>query len=163
MDTIDLSGLERLQQAFQHLPEKLSTELFAAMDESLDLLHEPVSHPGMRPQYPIAWDTLKQRRAFFLSNGFGRGIPTKRTYAIVTSWKQEIKLSNNSIIGQLYNTHPAAGYVMGDPMDTRPKLRQSSIFINWWMPAKTHWDRLTPHVRTRFETAISKAIRQFLS
>lgn len=165
MDTIDLSGLERLQEAFKRLPEELHIELMDAMEDSLELLHEPVSHPGTRPQPPIAWDTLKQRRAFFLSGGFGRGIPTRRTYAIVTSWKQEIQSASNSnsLIGRLFNTHPAAGYVMGDPMETRSKLRQSSIFIGWWMPAKEHWDYLTPHVRSRFQQAISNAIQRFVS
>jgi hypothetical protein len=30
-------------------------------------------------KYPIRWTSERQRRAFFATNGFGRGIPTKRT------------------------------------------------------------------------------------
>ena len=35
--------------------------------------------------YPIRWTSERQRRAFFASDGFGRGIPTKRT-GLVARW-----------------------------------------------------------------------------
>lgn len=37
-------------------------------------------------KYPIRWKTERQRRAFFATNGFGRGIPTKRTGAVQAGW-----------------------------------------------------------------------------
>lgn len=35
--------------------------------------------PGEPVTYPIKWDSERQRRAFFASDGFGRGIPARRT------------------------------------------------------------------------------------
>lgn len=37
-------------------------------------------------KYPIEWQTEKQRRAFFATDGFGQGIPTKRTGQLEDSW-----------------------------------------------------------------------------
>lgn len=37
--------------------------------------------------YPIKWKTARQRRAFFATNGFGRGIPARRTGALAGAWK----------------------------------------------------------------------------
>jgi hypothetical protein len=41
--------------------------------------------PGS-PHYPIRWTSLRQKRAFFASDGFGRGIPTRRTHALSRGW-----------------------------------------------------------------------------
>jgi hypothetical protein len=43
--------------------------------------------PGKSPHYPIKWDSEKQRRAFFATKGFGRGIPTTRTGQYTSGWK----------------------------------------------------------------------------
>jgi hypothetical protein len=72
-----------------------------ALDRQLEALQESVHRARARtkPQvdallapeigpvvYPIAWTSEKQRRAFFATNGFGRGIPTKRTGALNDGW-----------------------------------------------------------------------------
>jgi hypothetical protein len=36
--------------------------------------------------YPIAWQTEKQRKAYFATDGFGKGIPTKRTGEHTRAW-----------------------------------------------------------------------------
>jgi hypothetical protein len=40
-------------------------------------------------KYPIRWTSAKQRRAFFATDGFGRGIPTRRTGA-VAKWEIDV-------------------------------------------------------------------------
>jgi len=37
-----------------------------------------MSEPGKPITYPVQWDSEKQRRAFFATNGFGKGIPYTR-------------------------------------------------------------------------------------
>lgn len=37
-------------------------------------------------KYKIEWETERQRRAFFATNGFGNGIPYKRTRQLEGSW-----------------------------------------------------------------------------
>jgi hypothetical protein len=39
------------------------------------------------PRYPFRWASQKQRRAFFATNGFGRGIPTRRTHDAAQGWR----------------------------------------------------------------------------
>lgn len=43
--------------------------------------------PGKAIRYPVNWDSERQRRAFFATDGFGRGIPTRRTDTYVRGWK----------------------------------------------------------------------------
>lgn len=43
------------------------------------------AEPG-KPHYPIRWTSERQRRAFFATDGFGRGIPTRRTHTLSQGW-----------------------------------------------------------------------------
>jgi hypothetical protein len=49
------------------------------------MLQELQTYPG-RVKYPIQWTSDRQRRAFFASNGFGAGIPYRRTNALARGW-----------------------------------------------------------------------------
>ena len=42
-------------------------------------------------KYPIEWTSERQRRAFFATNGFGRGIPTPRTGALSAGWRSQVR------------------------------------------------------------------------
>ena len=76
---------------------------------------DAVLAPSVGPvKYPIDWTSEKQRKAFFASNGFGRGIPTKRTAALNEGW-----LSISTTIPGLgttiliWNTQTYAQFVVG--------------------------------------------------
>lgn len=62
----------------------------------------------------LRWKSDKQRKAFFASNGFGRGIPTRRTGKIREAWVIGFYPSRR-IIGQIVvsNDHPAVNFVQG--------------------------------------------------
>jgi hypothetical protein len=49
------------------------------------------TEPG-RPKYPIRWTSERQRRAFFATKGFGRGIPTRRTHALSQAWRVTVNI-----------------------------------------------------------------------
>ena len=66
--------------------------------------------PGKAVRYPIKWDSEKQRRAFFATKGFGRGIPTTRSGAYNAGWNIA-KLDNGY---QLVNKTAYTKYVGGD-------------------------------------------------
>lgn len=66
--------------------------------------------PGSPSVSPVAWDSEKQRRKFFATDGFGGGIPTVRTDAIPDAWEAH-QLANGAIVE---NTAPGAVYVSGD-------------------------------------------------
>jgi hypothetical protein len=69
--------------------------------------------PGS-PVYPIRWKSERQRKAFFASKGFGRGVPTRRRNVIIRAW--EVKLGTRPGGGSvtLYNPQDAWVFLQGD-------------------------------------------------
>ena len=60
--------------------------------------------------YPIQWTSERQRRAYFATDGFGHGIPYRRTFGLQNDW--DVRLEENTII--IKNQNPAATYVIGE-------------------------------------------------
>lgn len=70
--------------------------------------------PAPRVRYPIAWKSIKQRKAFFASNGFGRGIPTQRTGALPAAWSLSFEYTAGGItIATFSNPTPYLEFVQG--------------------------------------------------
>ncbi len=74
--------------------------------------------------YPIQWDSEKQRRAFFATNGFGNGIPYSRTGDL--AWTVSKPFENEV---NLFAPHPA-GPVFGYMPDG--SAWQSKIHRGTW-------------------------------
>jgi hypothetical protein len=92
------------QQAMQHLDgNRLASRSLARLGQI----------PG-KPKYPIRWTSERQRRAFFATKGFGRGIPTRRTGKIVRSWEAEFSSNKYGGVLLLVNMHPAVQYLQGE-------------------------------------------------
>ena len=70
------------------------------------------------PNYPIKWKTARQRRAFFASNGFERGIPTERTGLLLDSYDVVLNSTDAGGILLATNDAPYARFVVGD--DAQP-------------------------------------------
>lgn len=70
--------------------------------------------PGA-PHYPIQFTTDKQRRAFFATKGFGRGIPASRSSppAVTEAWKAEFIPTRDGGIVALTNADPAMEFIQG--------------------------------------------------
>ena len=79
--------------------------------------------------YPVQWDSAKQRRAFFATNGFGKGIPYQRTFASASTWQVQTFASGVSLSAP----HPA-GAVSGMP---NRNFWQSRIHRGRWPWLKT--------------------------
>lgn len=65
-------------------------------------------------KYPIRWKTERQRRAFFASGGFGRGIPTQRTGKALAAWELIIEGDGLDLSAALTNPVPYDIYIQGD-------------------------------------------------
>ena len=65
------------------------------------------------PVYPIRWKSNKQRRAFFASKGFGRGIPTGRKNVIINAWTAEVTTDPYGGVVRLTNPFDAWVYIQG--------------------------------------------------
>ena len=66
---------------------------------------------GAKPSYPINWDSIRQRRAYFASNGFGHGIPYRRSGRYPAGWKVVQKGTTGYTV---INDSPAAKFVGGN-------------------------------------------------
>ena len=98
--------------------------------------------------YPIEWTSDKQRKAFFATDGFGGGIPYKRSGELIHDWHVLTTVGSEGIKIDIYNGSDSAQYVYGD--DTG-KHQQ-------WFHQNTGWPRfaqaaqaITLAVSDRFE------------
>jgi len=89
--------------------------------------------PGKKPTYPIKWDSDKQRRAFFATGGFGRGIPTRRTGQYAAGWEIE-KIESGY---KVHNKFAGAKHIGGDAYG----LSQSSIHKGRWAVLRDETDK----------------------
>jgi len=85
--------------------------------------------PGAKSTSSVKWDSKEQRIAFFASNGFGRGIPTKRRNEYVKAWTI-IKNENGYV---LVNALPQAKFIGGGPFGGS----QSRIHQDRWELLRT--------------------------
>lgn len=99
----------------------------SVLEQTVRNIQERMNVPGKPITYPVNWDSLKQRAAFFATNGFGKGIPYKRTGN--TTWSVS-KAFENEI--DLFAPHPA-GAVFGMPT---ANFWQSRIHRGRWVELK---------------------------
>jgi hypothetical protein len=75
------------------------------------------TQPG-KPKYPIRWKSERQRRAFFATDGFGGGIPTRRSGALARGWQVEFTGTGTVGTVEIYNDVPYTRFVQGN--DAQP-------------------------------------------
>jgi hypothetical protein len=84
--SIQVKGAALVRQGLQNLsaeiPKVGAERIYARMVRA----QAQLKTPGKRIRYPVNWDSERQRRAFFATDGFGRGIPTRRTDTYVKGW-----------------------------------------------------------------------------
>jgi len=93
------NGLEHLRRA---IPEISRLRLYHAAVEIVRRMKQP----GKPITYPVQWDTPKQKRAFFATNGFGKGIPTRRSGTYQKAWQ----------LRAVQRSPANVGYDVGNPL-----------------------------------------------
>lgn len=126
---------EVLAEQMQKTPSLLSTALKRqASKAKTRILGRLREEPG-DPQHPIRWKTEKQRRAYFATDGFGRGIGAPRTHALSQGWTVDID-GGNFFSMDVYNTQDYTRFVEGEDkqpfhidtgwLDANPILRDET-------------------------------------
>lgn len=92
------------------LADYVDREIRPALEHFIDV--RVSRYPGP-VKHPFVFATARSRRAFFASNGFGRGIPTKRTGQLKKSWRLRIDRRQNEGYITLTNVASYAGYIYG--------------------------------------------------
>ncbi len=92
---------------------------------------EALQKPGEPIRYPAKWDSLRQRKAYFASNGFGAGIPYRRTGRHQSGWliRHNPSPARKTSGYSLVNQSPIAKYISGDAYGNR----QSRIHQGRWV------------------------------
>lgn len=112
--TVDYKTLAQIEHNILDAQRQFKTLLSKRVNaHAARALHDIRNAPSS-PKYPIEWQSERQRKAFFASKGFGRGIPYRRTGKLQASWAIEKNFDLNSGKMDLVNNAPEAVYVQGD-------------------------------------------------
>ena len=111
-----------MTQPISELPEFVAgffSDCSQVLFETAERVKERMSEPGQPVTYPIQWDSEKQRRAFFATDGFGEGIPYQRKGVYERSYAVERK----PLGAQLHAPHPA-GAIGGTPEGWQSRINR---------------------------------------
>ena len=122
--SVNVVGAERVHQGMEDLGRAIPRIGQQRIWGTLLRARHRLKEPAPRPSYPIRWDSVRQRKAFFATDGFGGGIPHRRTGRYQKGWT--ISKTGNGY--SLENTMPGAEYVGGDFMGAM----QSRIHQSRW-------------------------------
>jgi len=118
-----------MSRNFTEIPgfvEGLIKDVSEVLFETASRIHKRIAVEGEPIRYPVQWDSERQRRAYFATNGFGSGIPYQRSNRMILGIKTErVPLGTNLSI-----PHPG-GAVFGLPGS--PSTWQSRIHRNRWV------------------------------
>lgn len=138
---------------FERLRKKIPLVSRKRLYDAAVAIRSRMKEPGKKPVHPIQWDTPKQRRAFFASDGFGRGIPTRRSNEYVRNWKIQRQEDGYDVGNPL--TH--AKYIGGTARSTR---RQSRIHRGRWNLFKAVKDKVIKKLPKTVKRVLKEIARQ---
>lgn len=119
------------------------------------LQHELDFTPG-QPKYPIQWTSDRQRKAFFASNGFGRGIPAPRTGKLNKSWKLALVRRGDEAVLTVTNTAKYAAYVVGRVRPRGKDPMQRMHKVTGWQPVAPTFEFWADAIRDDAITELRK-------
>lgn len=84
--TVKTTGADLVRQGLEDLEREIPRIGKRRIYNMMLRVRTRLRTPAPRPSYPINWDSEKQRRAYFATNGFGRGIPYRRNGRYEGGW-----------------------------------------------------------------------------
>lgn len=144
---VRLRGRKLTQAAIKKFGDQAPKVVRATFKQASQNIAEKMQVPGKPITYPVKWDSDKQRRAFFATNGFGGGIPHVRQNVYVGAWQQK------TIRGgyQVSNKLKYAGYIAGDIYGNR----QSRIHRGRWPVFRRVVDKALKGISKKLLTALT--------
>lgn len=104
--------------------------------------------------YPLEWESERQRRAYFATNGFGKGIPYTRTGALAKGWQVVLEQQPGSFQIVVINRSSAARYVYGSLAQDGQRYQQR-------FHAKTGWPTAAPIIGVYIEAMLTDFAERF--
>jgi hypothetical protein len=118
-----------------------------APDVLADLGYEPPPFRGGKRE----WESEKQRRAYFKTDGFGRGIPTKRTHKLSQGWRVNVLTEGDGVAIRVHNLMGYTEFVVGR-LRARGRDRMQRMHI------QGGWRRVAPIIDTWGDLLIEQTI-----
>ena len=116
--TADLDVLDAIEEQMSKAPGLMATAYKRAVDRFIarPMLAELRREPGPVSR-PLEWQSERQRRAYFATDGFGGGIPSTRSGKLLRGFRVSIDgAPKEGVVLMLTNRVPYTRYVMGDDM-----------------------------------------------
>lgn len=88
IDLMPFQGrLRQLAVDIERLPDRFHNAMQGRKGNYANQALSQITQEPGPPIYPIRWKTQRQRRAFFATDGFGKGIPTRRDGTLLRGWR----------------------------------------------------------------------------
>lgn len=142
-----------IQKRFERLRRQIPLVSRKRMYDAMVAIRHQMKQPGAKPNYPIPWDSPGQQKVFFASDGFGRGIPTRRSNDYIKGW-QVIRTENGYDVG---NPLAHAKYIGGTARSTS---RQSRIHRGRWNLFKVVKDKVIAKLPKAVKESLQQIARQ---
>jgi len=147
-----------VQKRFERLRRKIPLISRQRIYDTAVAIRKVMKEPGPAPTYPIKWDSIKQRKAFFASDGFGHGIPTKRTGEYQKNWKVIAVQGSPADVGyDVGNPLAHSKYIGGTARSTK---RQSNIHRGRWNLFRDAIDRFIGKLPKKVKESLQQIARQ---
>lgn len=85
--TLRVKGAKVVRKGLENLRTKWPLVSRQRLYDAAREIVRRMKKPGKNITYPVQWDSDKQRRAYFATDGFGHGIPYTRTGKHQAGWK----------------------------------------------------------------------------
>jgi hypothetical protein len=145
---IDITGVKELIEKLEKLPANLGDAGTERANKYI-VEYERI-YPGSKKGERFQWTSAKQRAAFFATNGFGRGIPTQRSFQLRWGWKVQGKGRSQTVI----NDTPYTRWVKTDA-DQQIGLKQRG-----WDTIETDLRERQPKITEAFDRGVREEIKK---
>lgn len=132
---VDTKKMNNLQNKLSKYPPFAIQEGLRAAEEYLNNDQFKLSMYPEESDEPFLWSSDKQRKAYFASDGFGKGIPYQRTYELMRSGTFAVNAGYLTV--EYTNTAPYSNYVINPSMQIIGHKRRGWQPINQFVVAQS--------------------------
>ena len=112
--SFNLKAFDDIRSTAQKAPGLMSTAFNRQMGRINAQFRAEMKAQEPGPSHrPAIWKSARQLRAYFATNGFGAGIPYRRTGQLLDSWHVTHDGADGEGVVTIENTSPAARFVIG--------------------------------------------------
>lgn len=104
-----VSNISQVSHQVSFFISKTPAAAMKVMEDMAKRVQDRMNVVGDPIQYPVNWDSEKQRRAFFATDGFGGGIPHQRSgvpFWSTQSFENEVDLFGRHAAGPVFGLMP---------------------------------------------------------